>query len=218
MRAMKRKRESSRNLRFSTRTNVIKTAAGAAIILAARCALAEPTLLYQWNFDGASPAQPAVSAGGGALGITKSANGSIGFSNTGGVGGGGMLDLSHNQQWGTLDPTGYASSADSGSALTGLGSMNHITISMWVKANSAGDALSPTTFPRLLELADIPNYDKDNNNPPPQASQNNNGVTLQFGQIPTGSTSKRNNYQTYVRGLSNATSRWGPALTPAQWT
>src|SRR5437763_13597541 len=116
MRAMKRKREPSRQFRFAAGHNVIKVAASAAAMCVLHAAQAQPTLLYQWNFDGASPAQPAVSAGGGALGITNSANGSIGFSNTGGVGGGGMLDLSHNQQWGTLDPTGYASSADSGSA------------------------------------------------------------------------------------------------------
>ena len=54
MRAMKRKREGK--FRFSTSNNVIRAAAGAAIIFAARCAIAQPTLLYQWNFDGASPA------------------------------------------------------------------------------------------------------------------------------------------------------------------
>src|SRR5438034_8408978 len=146
MRAMKTNRESSRNMRFPIGNNVIKAAATAAIILALRPAQAQPTLLYQWNFDGASPAQPNVSAGGGTLGTTNSANGSVAFNSSGGVGGGGMLDLSHNQQWGTLDPTGYASSDATGNALTGLGSLNRITVSLWVKANSAGNALSSGTI------------------------------------------------------------------------
>ena len=37
----------------------------------------------------------------------------VGFSSTGGLSGG-ALDLTHNQQWGTLDPTGYASSDAAG--------------------------------------------------------------------------------------------------------
>ena len=166
-------------------------------------------LLYQWNFDGTNPGAPNVSAGGGTLAVTNSTNGGIAFSGTGGVTGG-ALDLTHNQQFGTLDPTGYASSDSTGNALTGLGTQNQITVSMWVKANSAGNALSASSLPRILELADIPNYDEDNNNPPPQTGQNNNGVTIQLNA--------NKNYSMYTRGVNNSTSNLGQTLTPDQWT
>src|SRR4051812_28320268 len=198
------------NVRFAPGHNVITTAVSAALASLCGSAFAQPTLLYQWNFDGATPAAPAVSAGGGNLGITNSANGSVAFAGTGGVGGGGALDLSHNQQWGTLDPAGYASSA-TGSALTGLGSMSHITISMWVKANSAGNALTAGAIPRLFELADIPDYDRNNNNPPPQASQANNGLTMQLNGA-------NKNFELFTRGQSNGTSVLGNPLPADQWT
>src|SRR3954469_2997932 len=115
---MKRNRERTTSLiRLSNNVNT-SAALAAAAGLFSTTASAQPTLLYQWNFDGATPAQPNTTAGGGTIGITNSANGSVGFNSTGGVGGGGMLDLSHNQQWGTLDPAGYASSAAPGNALT----------------------------------------------------------------------------------------------------
>src|SRR6185369_13707719 len=103
---------------FPSHNNFIRVAvAAASAIVAARASAQQLNLLYEWSFDGANPAAPTVSAGGGTLAVTNSTNGSVAFSTTGGVRGG-ALDLSHNQQWGTLDPTGYASTDAPGNALT----------------------------------------------------------------------------------------------------
>ena len=212
---MRKRNESSRILRACRSNNVIYAAAGlvAMQMLASSARAALGPALYQWNFDGANPGSPNVSAGGGTLSVTNSTNGGVLFNSTGGVGGGGMLDL-HTQQYNTADPSGYASSEVTGNALTGLGAMGQITVSMWVKASGTGNALSANSFPALLELADIPNYDKDNNNPSATTTTgNNNGITLQLN----GGASTQN-YTTWVRGQTNGSSTLGPSLAPDVWT
>ena len=176
--------------RFLPSNNVIHAAAVlASASLWAQSGYGQATLLYQWNFDGPNPAVPTVSAGGGTLGITNSTDGQGAFSSTGGISGG-MLDLS-SQQFATADPSSYASTETSGNALTGLGTQNDVTITMWYKTNPTGNALAANNVPRLLNLGASPGYDPQPA-PPSGPTPLGSGMSIQLQGGATDGSSKYN--------------------------
>lgn len=99
------------------------------------------SLLYQYAFDGGAGANIG-SLSGGDLSLTNSSSGGVAFSGSGGVLGG-ALNATSGQTYNASNPAGAATGT-----LSGLGTMNAITVTMWVKLSAS--ALN--NFGRLFVL------------------------------------------------------------------
>lgn len=97
--------------------------------------------LYEYTFDSASGANTGTGSGG-TLAVANSGSGGVSFSSTGGVGGGGALNLTSNQTYNS------SNAGDATGTLTGLGTQTGITVAMWVKFSAA----ALTTNARLFVL------------------------------------------------------------------
>lgn len=126
------------------------------------------SLLYQWNFNGAT-GTPNVGAGGGTL----VANGSASFAAIGVSGTAGDNALSVTNSYTGGSGSGNSSSAAGGNVLTGIGTLNSFTLTMWV--NLAAGSFS--NFGRLFEIGTVGN--PDNTSPGIYLSMNNGN--LQYG-------------------------------------
>lgn len=113
------------------------------------------TPIYKWNFDGASgTGVPAITAGGGTLSTLL---GSGSFTGAGPLGG--ATDFAYN---GTGTSDGARSAAD----ISGLGTLNQMTVTFWVRSSVAFTSQGNASA-RILMLGNSTGYDEAGGNSSP---------------------------------------------------
>ena len=110
----------------------------AGFVFGVALAQAAPIPLYEWNFDGATGV-PTVSAGGGTLSLKNSTNGLSTFNGVGVTGN--AFDQAYDgyngvNQYNTANPAGIAETGSANVAV-GMGTLSQLTVTFWMKANSA---------------------------------------------------------------------------------